>query len=307
MAAAETDRDAGTDRDAAGPDRDAVAGSRAEERVTHWERRTAIPLTLLAVVFLGTYAVPVLRPDLPSGWRLVCEAAATGIWLLFWLDFAVRLVMTDDRPRFLRRNLFDIAVLLLPMIRPLRAVRLITAVLMISRRTETWARGRLAVYVGATTALLVFVAALAVLDAERASPDANIASFGDALWWSAATITTVGYGDHFPVTVAGRFVALSLMIGGIGLIGFVTGSLATWIVERVSEPNKPAQATALDIAALRAEIAALRAALDAGPAGANPAGANPGGANPGGANPGGANPAGSAARELRGADPAAKG
>jgi voltage-gated potassium channel len=229
--------------------------------VARWERQSAVPLTALSVGFLAAYALPILRPDLPGGWRTGCDAATLIIWIIFWLDFLARFTLATDRRRFLRQNLFDVAVLLLPMLRPLRAVRLVTAVLMISRRTETWARGRLAVYVGTTTILLVIVAALAALDAERAAEEPNITDFGDALWWSAVTITTVGYGDHYPVTTGGRAVALGLMIGGIGLIGFVTGSLATWIVERVAPRDRPAAATADDIATLRAEIAALRDAL----------------------------------------------
>nr|MDT0659045.1 ion channel [Micromonospora sp. DSM 115978] len=252
------------------------------DRVSAWERRTAIPLTALAVVFLLAYAWPILRPDLSDGWRTACSVASTVIWGLFWLDFAARFTMATRRLAFLRRHLFDVAVLLLPMLRPLRAVRLVLAVLMISRRTETWARGRLAVYVATTTGLLVFVAGLAALDAERGAEEANITTFGDALWWSAVTITTVGYGDHYPVTDTGRFVALGLMVGGIGLIGFVTGSLASWIVERVSPSDKAAPATADDVAALRAEIADLRAALGhpSGPGGAPdlPAGDAPGAA-----------------------------
>ena len=233
----------------------------ATDRAAGWEHRTAGPLTVLSLVFLGAYAAPILRPDLPAGWQRVSVAATTLIWLLFWLDFLARLALAVDRRRFLRRNLFDLLVLLLPVLRPLRAVRVVTAVLMLSRRTETWARGRLAIYVSATTVLLVVVAALAVLDAERRAVQASITSFSDALWWAAVTITTVGYGDYYPVTTTGRFVAVGLMIGGIGLIGFVTGSLATWIVERVSPAGRPKQATEEDVAALRAEIAALRAIL----------------------------------------------
>lgn len=238
-----------------------AAKATTTDRAAGWERRTAGPLTALSLVFLGAYAAPILRPDLPTAWQRAAAAATTLIWSLFWLDFAARLALAVDRRRFLRRNLFDLLVLLLPALRPLRAVRVVTAVLVLSRRTETWARGRLAVYVGATTGLLVVVAALAVLDAERKSAQASITSFGDALWWAAVTITTVGYGDHYPVTTAGRFVAVGLMIGGIGLIGFVTGSLATWIVERVSPTDRSKQATAEDVAALRAEIAALRELL----------------------------------------------
>ncbi|WP_327035000.1 potassium channel family protein [Micromonospora ureilytica] len=232
------------------------------ERAARWERLTALPLTLLSVMFLVVYAVPILWPDLTESWRRACEATAVLIWLTFWIDFVVRLILSRGRRRFLRDHLFDLAVLVLPVLRPLRALRLITVVLSLSRRAESWARGRLAVYVGATTMLLVLVSALAVLDAERSASGSNIASFDDALWWAAVTITTVGYGDHFPVTGTGRFVALGLMIGGIGLIGFVTGSLATWIVDRVSQKGGSAAATADDIASLRAEIAALRRQLD---------------------------------------------
>ncbi|MEV1107523.1 potassium channel family protein [Micromonospora sp. NPDC049751] len=233
-------------------------------RSANWERLTAAPLTVLSMVFLGVYAAPILRTDLAPAWRDACAVTSVVIWLLFWLDMLVRLKLATDRRRFLRGHLFDLVVLALPVLRPLRAVRLIMVVLTISRRTEVWARGRLAVYVATTTVLLVLVSALAVLDAERSGADPNITSFDDALWWATVTITTVGYGDHYPVTSMGRFVALGLMIGGIGLIGFVTGSLATWIVERVaSASEQPAAATSADVAALRAEIAALRQHVEA--------------------------------------------
>ncbi|MFY1688285.1 potassium channel family protein [Plantactinospora sp. WMMB782] len=238
---------------------------RRADRSARWERLTAVPLTVMSVVFLAVYAAPILRPDMAPGWRNVCAVASVVIWLLFWVDMLVRLKLATDRRRFLRGHLFDLAVLVLPVLRPLRAVRLIMVVLTISRRTEVWARGRLAVYVATTTALLVLVSALAALDAERSGPEANITSFDEALWWATVTITTVGYGDHYPVTTTGRFVALGLMIGGIGLIGFVTGSLATWIVERVSAASdqQTTTATSADIAALRAEIAALRQQMEA--------------------------------------------
>ncbi|MFV2116293.1 ion channel [Micromonospora sp. LOL_025] len=239
--------------------------TRPADKAASWERRTALPLTVLSVVFLVVYAAPILRPDIGRHWQRTCELATVIIWLAFWADLLVRLALTEHRRRFLRNHLFDLAVLVLPVLRPLRALRLVTVVLALSRRTERWARGRLAIYVGVTTMLLVLVSALAVLDAEQSAADANIVSFDDALWWAAVTITTVGYGDHYPVTAAGRFVALGLMVGGIGLIGFVTGSLATWIVERVSDKGQPAAATSEDIAVLRAEIAALRQQLDPPP------------------------------------------
>jgi voltage-gated potassium channel len=141
-------------------------------------------------------------------------------------------------------------------------LRLINALRVINRRAVSWTRGSLAVYIGATTVLLVLVAALAVLDAERGRPGSTIETYPEALWWGIATITTVGYGDFYPTTVEGRMVAIALMIGGIGLIGFVTGSLATWIVERISATDAPAEAaTRRDVARLVDEIRDLRAEI----------------------------------------------
>src|SRR5512133_3644135 len=90
------------------------------------------------------------------------------------------------------------------------------------------------IYVAGGNSLHALCAALAVLDAERSSPDANISDFGDAIWWAVTTMTPVGYGDHYPVTAAGRLVAFGLMIGGIALLGTVTATLASWLVETVA-------------------------------------------------------------------------
>ncbi|MCN0150890.1 potassium channel family protein [Salinispora arenicola] len=236
--------------------------SRREQQAMNWERLTALPLTILSLGFLAAYAAPILDPQLNSAWTAVCRSATFIIWLLFWLDMVVRFVLHTQRLRFLREHLFDLAVLILPILRPLRAMRLVTVVLSLSRRTEVWVRGRLGIYVAATTVLLVLVASLAVLDAERGAPDPSITNYSDAVWWAAVTITTVGYGDFYPVTTEGRLVAVGLMIGGIGLIGFVTGSLATWIVDRVTGRDRHAAATADDVAALRQEIVALRQQLE---------------------------------------------
>jgi voltage-gated potassium channel len=106
--------------------------------------------------------------------------------------------------------------------------------------------------------LLIYVASLAVFDKERYQPGATINSFGKAIWWSITTVTTVGYGDVYPVTNTGRVIAVFLMIGGISLVGVVTASLASWIIQRVSETETAVQAaTAAHIDELRREIREL--------------------------------------------------
>src|SRR6266508_1257773 len=67
---------------------------------------------------------------------------------------------------------------------------------------------------------------------------ANITTFGDALWWSTTTVTTVGYGDRFPVTTGGRLIAVALMVGGIAVVGAVTGSVAAWMVGQVQRDEQ---------------------------------------------------------------------
>jgi hypothetical protein len=73
-----------------------------------------------------------------------------------------------------------------------------------------------------------------MIDAERDAPDASIAIMGDALWWA---ITTVGYGDRYPTTTTGRAIAVELMMAGIALLGVVTATLASWLVDRYRRPS----------------------------------------------------------------------
>ena len=103
----------------------------------------------------------------------------------------------------------------------------------LNRRASTGLRGRVAVYVAGGSALLAFCGALAVLSVERGR-GGNIATIGDALWWAATTMTTVGYGDRYPTTGQGRLVAVALMLSGIALLGVVTATFATWLVQHVA-------------------------------------------------------------------------
>lgn len=233
-----------------------------EHRRARWEAAAEWPLTLAALVFLGAYAWPILDPDLAAPWPAVCRAATWVAWSAFALDYLARLALSNRRGAFLRSNLFDLAIVVLPLLRPLRLLRLVTLLSVLNRHAGSSLRGRVAVYAGGATTLIIFVAALALLDAERGHPDANVHGFGDALWWAFATVTTVGYGDRYPVTAEGRVIAAGLMLAGIALLGVVTATFASWIVERVQETGEETEtATRRDVRALASEVAALRAEL----------------------------------------------
>lgn len=229
------------------------------DRVVVWERRTEWPLTVASIVFLAAYAIPIAVPQSPPTWKAVCGALIAATWALFAADYAVRLFLADRRAQFVRRNAFDLAVIVLPVLRPLRLLRLVTVLSVLNRQGSRSLRGRVAAYVVGGTALLLLCGGLAITEAERGKPGANIVGLGDGLWWAATTVTTVGYGDRYPVTVTGRLVAFGLMLGGIALLGVVTATLASWLVERVSEAGEvEATATQAQVAALTDEVRALR-------------------------------------------------
>ena len=229
-----------------------------------WQRRTEWPLAALALIFLGAYAWPILDPGLDPTLVSACHVTTWVVWVAFAADYAVRLRLAPDRRAFVRGHLLDLAIIVLPVLRPLRLLRLVFLLEVLHRSTAGGLRGRIAVYVVGATSLVVLVAALAALDAERDADGALITTFGEALWWSFVTVTTVGYGDFYPVTAAGRLISLGLMVAGIALLGIVTASLASWLIEKVSDETSEDQAeTQAEIAALAAEVRRLNELLGA--------------------------------------------
>ena len=244
-----------------------------EPRIAAWDRRVDWWLTGLAVLFLVAYAVQVLaRPVAVAD--TVLEVVLTTIWVVFGLDYLVRIALARRRWRFVGTHLVDLVILLLPMFRQLRALRVITVISVLNRQLRDDVRGRVAVYVAATVTLVGFVAALAVLEAERDVEGASITTFGDALWWTITTISTVGYGDRYPVTVEGRVVAGALMVAGIALLGVVTASIASWFVENLrrvesevsddlEEVAEDVERTEVQLAQVLVELRTISARLDA--------------------------------------------
>lgn len=221
-----------------------------------WERAAEWPLIVISVLFLAAYSVQVLSQGTAS---TVAGRFMTVTWGLFLVDYVVSLWLAPRRLSWFMRHLHELAIVLLPMLRPLRLLRLVTLIGVLQRVAGNALRGRVLTYVIAASGLLVYLGALAMYDAERAAPDASIDSFGDAAWWAIVTITTVGYGDLSPVTATGRVIAVGLMIGGIALLGVVTATLASWLVEKVSAEDSKSQAITVEhLELLREEIRALR-------------------------------------------------
>ncbi len=245
-----------------------LRAARAANGYARWERRTDGPLLALAVAFLVVLLAPLVA-TLPSWLAGALDVVSIAIWVAFGVDYGTRLYLAPQRWHFVRSHPLDLVVLVLPMLRPLSALRLLRlaragALLGLAhRQAQRSLHARVSAYVAAATVVIIGVAAAAMYDAERRSENANITSLPDALWWAATTITTVGYGDRYPTTAVGRLVAVVLMLFGIALLGVVTASVAAWFVGRLQDVRQAAERTEATMADVLAELQQVRARLDA--------------------------------------------
>lgn len=227
-----------------------------------WEKRAEWPLMFFSLLFLTGYAWPILDPEINPVTRDACEIAQFVAWIAFAIDYGVRLWLADARWQFVRANLLDLLMIALPLLRPLRLLRLVVLLRVVNRTATSTLRGRFVTYVVGGSTLLSIVGGLAILDVERGASDSNIRTIGDAMWWAATTMTTVGYGDLYPTTGLGRWVAVGLMVSGIGILGTVTAALASWLTERIREETVHEEDTVLvELRAVRTELESLRARL----------------------------------------------
>jgi voltage-gated potassium channel len=173
-------------------------------------------LLVLGFSFLAVYAYQVLAQPTGAAYDAL-SVAQVFIYAVFLIDLVLRLIGAGKELltlagllQFLKRNWLAIAAAILPAFRAFRVFGVLLAI--------------------------------AALEAERGVAGSNINTFGDAIWWSIASVTTVGYGDKFPITPDGRFIASLLMVVGIALFSALTALMAAWVMgERRLELEKERQ------------------------------------------------------------------
>lgn len=187
-----------------------------------YDNLSSFPMFVAAMIWLlstfFTWA-PALQPEYrQEGWRL-----SVITWLIFAVDMVIRFILDPEKGQFLKRNWPLLVALAFP---PLRIVLVITAVMRVAkdRNALTKIVGIYAVY---GVLFVVLFGSVFTLIFEIDAPGANIVSYGDAVWWGFVTVTTVGYGDFYPVTVAGRIVAVFIMFTGAAAVGAVTAAVAS--------------------------------------------------------------------------------
>ena len=232
------------------------------DRSRHYEL-FMLALCLYALGLLVVTSFVALTP----GTRQVLNWSDTAVCVLFFADFVLHVVRAEDKRRYLLTwgwldllsSIPSVEILrigraarVIRIFRVLRGVRAtkLLATVVLRRRAQSTALAAVLV-----SLLLLFFSAAAVLQFEGLA-NGNIRNAGDALWWAFATITTVGYGDRYPVTMEGRLVAALLMTAGVGLFGILSGFVASWFLT----PSQQQQES--ELAAVRGELAALRRAIE---------------------------------------------
>lgn len=223
--------------------------------------------------------------ELVGGGDARLERVVLGIWAIFIADFVLDIIIAPDRLGYLRRNWLTLLALLLPALRVFRALRalrvlraarsirsigLLRVLTSLNRGmaalARTFGRRRLGFVVALTAAVvLVGAAGMAFLESPNAvseggQPGQGLASYGEALWWTAMLLTTIG-SEYWPVTLEGRVLAWLLAVYGVGVFGYITAAIASHFIEgdraRARSGDAPVAALAAEVAALRGRIEEL--------------------------------------------------
>ena len=221
-------------------------------------------ILVLSFLTLGAIAAETFF-KLPTEVTRILQGVDNLACALFFIDFVVRFRAAESKLQFMKWGWIDLVASIpnvevlrvgrfvrvlrvLRLLRGIRSLHRLLAILFVSRT-----RGGVASVV-MMAFLLVTFSSIAILFCETDS-SSNIKTAGDAVWWSMTTVTTVGYGDRYPVTAAGRIVASVLMIGGMGLFGTLSGIVASVFLGSGKEED---DAVVTELRGLRAEVERLR-------------------------------------------------
>ena len=219
-------------------------------RLAKWRKRTDTPLTALALGSLPILLLEFVSDRLSENDRLLITAVNALIFVAFAIDYLVELSVAQDRRNYVLHEWTSLVIVIsqgfaiLPslgvlgafrIVRALRPIIFLTRIVSIGLAEAHELRHTLKAKAMSTAlgiaGLVWITAAVAFTLVEDMGTGRRVDSFGDALWWSATTISTVGYGDVYPVTPIGRIVAVFTMIVGVSTFGVLTASIARLLIK----------------------------------------------------------------------------
>jgi voltage-gated potassium channel len=250
-----------------------MRSARTQELRAKYEAATDLPLLVLAATMIPVLLAPVIW-DLNESAEAVLLTVDWFIWAVFAVDYFTRLAMADSRRRYVVREWPNLLIVIIPFLRPLRivrsarALRLLRLVRVAAFAAENAQQVRRVLTRHNLGYSLLFTAGIvvgagALVTAVEDGSGGSIDSLPDGLWWAATTVTTVGYGDTFPVTAAGRGVAVALMLAGIALFGVIAANLAAVMIQ----PDDPVDLNRIShqLEAIAERLAEIERRMDVGP------------------------------------------
>jgi voltage-gated potassium channel len=220
-------------------------------RLQTWRRWTDVPLITLALGSLPILLLEFVSDRLSSTDTTFITLVNVVVFVAFAVDYIVELMLAGDRRAYVRREWTSLLIAIsqgvallhaLQIFGAIRAIRAIRPVVFVwrllaigvaeSKEVRATFRDRAVTVAVSISGFVWLTAAVAFTIVEDVGHGRRVDSFGDALWWSASTISTVGYGDVYPVTTVGRIIAVLTMIVGVSTFGVITAKLASWLVRR---------------------------------------------------------------------------
>ena len=188
-------------------------------------------LTFLALAFLVAFSYPAFDKSISPQINSLLNLVQWTTWIAFAGDLLYGLINAKNKREYLKKHPLEIAAVLLPFLRPLRLMRVISFGGLAIQKVAIGRHFAITVKVFIASVFVAYISAVQITISERDLEGSNIKNFGDGLWWAVTTVTTVGYGDRYPTTTEGRLLAVLLMIVGISLVGVITASVAAWFVK----------------------------------------------------------------------------
>ena len=194
-------------------------------------------LTTLALAFLFAYSYPAFVELIPTSTQTNLDIVQWVSWIAFAADLLFGIYKASNKVQFLKRHPLEILAVILPFLRPLRLLRFISFGTLVFEKVNLGKSIAITFKVIVTALFLTYLAGIEITMAERGKPGATIESIGDGFWWAITTLTTVGYGDIYPTTTEGRFIAVGLMVSGICVLGFISATVAAWFVKMTQDDS----------------------------------------------------------------------
>ncbi|TLS76163.1 ion transporter [Photobacterium damselae] len=233
------------------------------EQITSFQL-AVLMLSLFVVISLTVELIFKLPPEILK----ILIYVDTFICVIFFIDFVQQYRAAPSKLEYMKWGWLDLisCIPLMEMnqfarlIRVFRLIRAIKSISMISHAINENKASTSLHFMVVTSLMMMVFGSIYILYLEKDMPGANIHTAGDSFWWTFVTITTVGYGDFFPVTLEGRIVAIVLITTGVGMFGSFTAVLASWIMDTSNERKMEVQILE-EVHELKAEVRELKSIL----------------------------------------------